>query len=216
MGVVIRGSAAAVVIALKRSAAPTIEDALYIGERQRARILGRTARGVDINGRAFAPYSTAKIYVAPNSRLGGKSRAKVSEKSQRAATKRLFKKIARGESTSAGGSPYISRTGLSICFPGGYAQYKKWLGRAGVDLRGQNAPHMLQGIQIQATAGEAGSAKELRIGIYGPKAKLANAHNSGGGRVPRRRFFGVSASDRRAAAADLKIRVQERLRNART
>lgn len=203
------------IIALKHKTAPTIEDALYVGERQRARILDRTARGVDVNGRAFAPYSTKKIYVAPNSRLSGKSRAKVSEKAQQNATKRLFKKISRGENTRASGAPYISRTGLSICFPGGYAQYKKWLGRSGVDLRGQNAPHMLQGIQIQATAGASGSAKELRIGIYGPKAKLANAHNQGG-RVPRRRFFGVSASDRRAAANDLKLRITERLRNARS
>lgn len=214
MGVTVRGSAASAIVAIKRRVAPTMEDALYLGERQRARILDRTSRGVDVDGRAFVDYSTKKFYFSPDGRLNGSTRELVSDKKRKTAVKRLFRVISRGERKGKTGAPYVSRSGLSICFPGGYKQFKKWLGRSGVDLRGKNAPHMLQAIQIRATPGEGAAAKEVKLGIYGPKAKIANAHNEGG-RVPRRRFFGISRSDRKAAVSDLQTRMIERLKNAR-
>jgi hypothetical protein len=47
---------------------PTKDDVLYALERQKARILERTARGVDFEGRPFAPYSTkGPVYYTPSS-----------------------------------------------------------------------------------------------------------------------------------------------------
>lgn len=210
MGVTVKGSVVASVRALKTKVQPTIADALYVGERQRARILDRTARGVDVNGAAFASYSTRRYYWSPNDRLNGRTKAKVTDQQRAAAVKRFARSIKARK--KAGNAPYVTPSGLSICFPLGYAQFKKWLGRSTVDLRGKNAPHMLQAIQIQAKDGGGGAAKEVRIGIYGPKAKLANAHNSGGGKLPKRRFFGASRADRAAAVKDLKTVIGARLK----
>lgn len=208
MGITIKGSAGVLIRAIKTSVRPTIADAQYVGERQRARILDRTGKGVDVDGKGFAGYSSKLFYYSPDGRLKGSTRSKVSVKKRQAAVKRLFKKI--GESGGKSGAPYVSKTGLSICFPGGYRQFKKWLGRSNVDLRGKSAPHMLQGIQIQTK--ETGAAVEARIGIYGPKAKIASAHNAGGGKLPKRRFFGASRADRNEAVRDLKLRIKERLK----
>jgi len=38
---------------------PTREDRLYVAERQKARIIARTGRGIDFNGRSFQQYSAA-------------------------------------------------------------------------------------------------------------------------------------------------------------
>ena len=38
---------------------PTREDLLYVAERQKARIIARTGRGTDFNGRTFKAYSPA-------------------------------------------------------------------------------------------------------------------------------------------------------------
>lgn len=210
MGVTIKGSASVLIRAIKANAKPTLADALYVGERQRARILDRTGRGVDIDGRGFAGYSTKLFYYSPDRRLKGSTRSKLGDKKRQSAVKRLFTKIGGGSQVGKSGAPYVSRSGLSICFPGGYRQFKKWLGRSNVDLRGKSAPHMLQGVQIQTK--ETGAAVEARIGIYGPKAKIANAHNAGGGRMPKRKFFGASKADRAEAVKDLKLRIKERLK----
>ena len=190
---------------------PTTADALYIGERQRARILRRTESGRDVNGAAFSPYSTSRLYWSPNGRLSGRAMAKLGAKKNSEAVRRFAKKI--GVKKSGGsGAPYVSSTGQTICFPGGYAQFKKQLGRSKVDLRGAQAPHMLQAIQVKVEGGT-GTVAAVKLGIYGPKARIANAHTSGG-RVPKRTFFGISRGDTRDAVRDLRDRIKVRLKDA--
>lgn len=227
MGVTVKGSAAETVIRLKRKSLPTAADALYVGERQRARILRRTESGRDVEGAAFAAYSTRRFYWSPGGRvrsvfhkrlgrLSAGETIRVNEalrKKERASVKRYFKIVTKGESFKAGTAPYVSRSGLSICFPGGYAQFKATLGRRGVDLRGPRAPHMLQAIQVRVE-GSGETAAAVRLGIYGEAAKRANAHNAGGGRLPQRRFFGVGKGDKPDAVKDLRDRIRARLKNA--
>lgn len=156
-----------------------VTDLRYALERQRSRILERTRRGVDLNGSTFAPYSTKGPYYYYPSRLG-------SAKSRSAAAARLGRKI--------GGT----RTRLGIKFAS-YAAFKASLGRNVVDLTGPRAPHMLQAMVVRTKSGSEGT-----IGIYGSEADRAEGHNVGvPGRLPRREFFGWSASDEKDMVDDL-------------
>lgn len=193
----------------KSKVLPTTEDALYAGQRQRTRILDRTAKGVDAKGASMAPYSRdGPYYYNPNGRLAGTAAgAKISEKSQKAATRRLFKKLGGG----ADGGPQISSTGRSIRFAS-YAAFKRYLGRSGVDLRGPKAPHMLQGVTVKADGSPGGVAAGVRVGIYGEAAERANAHNEGLGNVPRRRFFDVGPGDAGTMAKEIETIIRARAR----
>lgn len=222
----------------RKAAQPTAGDALYASQRQRSRILERTGRGVSVEGSAFPRYSTkGTYYYNPNGRLNRGSRSTVSPKQQQSAVKRAFRKIV-GESNRrkfefaqkrgkrVKGAPYITPSGNSIAFPGGYAAFKRWLGRSGVDLRGPRAPHMLQGILIKLGGLITGSqdvsvgintqpqkVDEVRMGIYGRElADRATAHNRGDGKLPRRHFFGASKADVKSFAADMFRRISERLK----
>lgn len=110
---------------LMTAAQPTEGDLLYALQRQRTRILKRTAAGVDADGASFAAYSP------------------------------------------------------------GYAKKKAAFGRTGVDLRGRNAPHMLQAIVVTAgpltDEGDSDTlAIEGAIGFYDERAALlAEVHNDG-------------------------------------
>lgn len=168
--------------ALAGAARVTRATAALVVEAQRTRILRRTQAGKNVDGRPFASYSTnGPYYYNPNGRLKAGS---VSEKQQRGAVKRLSRK--------APGSRE-SRTGRTLKFES-YAAFKKWLGRAGVDLRGPKAPHMLQSMATKVV-GQDGDIREMRIGIYGPAADRADGHNNGAGRLPKRHFFGASRED---------------------
>jgi len=216
---------------LKKAATPTVGDALYAGQRQRTRILDRTARGVDVNGRPFKPYSeNGPYYYNPNGRLTAASRAQIGDKTQKGAAKRFLSNITTKAQREKGGAPTVSRTGRTVKFES-YAAFKKWLGRAVVDLRGARSPHMLQAIAIkvggyilggeQDAAGVQSNsqqpATEMRIGIYGDAAQRATGHNTGpdtGAAVPKREFFGASAADIKQMARDVLARIQARLGRA--
>lgn len=93
----------------------TVGDALYAGQRQRTRILQRTAQGVDVDGRKFAPYSeNGPYYYNPNGRLSAASREKVSDKTQKGAARRLLNKITTKEQRASDNAPALSRTGRTI------------------------------------------------------------------------------------------------------
>lgn len=184
-----------VILRIARAIKPTHEDLLYAGQRQITRILERTARGVDVNGRPFAPYSkNGPYYYNPNGRLGPAGRAKLSEKQQKDSAKRMQGKI--------GGS--LSRTGRTVKFPS-YAAFKQWLGRSGVDLTGPRAPHMLQALTAKA------SGVDVTLGIYGTAAARATGHNFGARHLPQRRFFGASADDAKQMVKDIYVRIKARL-----
>jgi hypothetical protein len=198
-------------IDLARNAQPTEGDALYASQRQRTRILRRTARGVDVDEIPFAPYSeNGPYYYYPNGRVGNK---KTGQKKNHEAAKRLSKKI--------GGT--VTRNGIKF---ESYAAFKAAMGRGDVDLRGPRAPHMLQAIAVKTGSSSNLADEEVEltdkpnvvdeavIGIYGKEAERASGHNQGGRHLPKRRFFGASAADVVAMIQDVTSRVVARLKAA--
>jgi phage gpG-like protein len=165
----------------------TSQDVLYALNRQKARILDRTARGVDINGQAFEPYSTKGPYYYYPAKAGRTAG------SRKSSAGRFAKKV--------GGQ----RTTVGVKFPS-YADFKRSLGRSGVDLTGPRAPHMLQAIVVKTTGNDSGV-----IGIYGPEADRAEGHNVGAGHLPRREFFGFSDRDHDEMVADVDRLIAARL-----
>jgi hypothetical protein len=182
------------------------DDASYAINRQKNRILERTARGVDVDGRPFAPYSTnGPYYYYPNARVGNSS---FTERQNKAAASRLKRKLERGAAKNAAGEMRLTRTGKGIVFQS-YAAFKRWLGRTAVDLRGPRAPHMLQALVVKISGNP---VTEARLGIYGAEAERASGHNYGSRRLPRRKFLGANESDKKSILADIKARIMERLR----
>lgn len=166
----------------------TSADILYGLNRQKTRMLERTARGVDLNGSAFTPYSQrGPYYYYPN--RGATPGAR------RASAGRLGKKIGAGVRT---------RVGLKFA---SYAAFKAALGRGTVDLFGPRAPHMLQAIVVKSSGLLGGGT----IGIYGPEADRATGHNTGFGHLPKREFFGWGANDEVLMLKDLETILSARL-----
>lgn len=188
----------------RKASQVTPGDVEYSLQRQRTRILRRTEQGVDVEGRAFAAYLRTPYTYYPHGVLGRVS-SRLSESSKRNSTKRLHRKLTNNDFKRAG--VRLTKSGLGIHFPGGYAQFKQWLGRAGVDLRGARAPHMLQHLQVRILSGREGA-----IGIYAPdKAAIADGHNRGTRHLPQRRFLGASQADITAIAEDVITRIRARL-----
>ena len=228
------------VMKIRKALVVTEGDLLYAGQRQRTRILDRTGRGVDVNGQAFAPYSQkGPFYYYPNGRTGN---SRFSEKQNKAAASRLFRKLtgkgagghrafsAGGKGSkvpSKHGEAWVTRSGRGLGFSS-YAAFKRWLGRALVDLRGARSPHMLQAIMVKTGNRQFGlfgnqavgpaempnRADELVLGIYGDAAKRASGHNTGGNKrshLPKRKFFGASADDKKQMVRDVYQRMKARL-----
>lgn len=218
------------ILELAKDALPTEGDAIYAAQRQRSRILERTANGVDVDGAPFEPYSTKGPYYYYPNKVG---RNKASVKRNKAAVSRLLKRLAgvsefREEQDIAGGSGGTkTRGGEGIRFDS-YADFKRSLGRLGVDLRGPRAPHMLQAIAvgtgIERTVGDDQTlglnerpepAVVVVIGIYGEEAGRATGHNTG--ENPRwksrhqRRFLGATDADLKAMSDDIGMRIAMRL-----
>ena len=212
---------------LLADATPTQGDLLYAGNRQKTRMLDRTARGVDYQGRRFAPYNyTRPYYWTP---WTGSRRNSYLKMQQSAA--RVFKKIGGNVRTGllrSGATgrvvAQLTRFRQSIKFRS-YADFKRSLGRAaGVDLMGPRAPHMLQalvvisdGIQVAGRSPRVGlrsmraAGSRLTIGIYGDEADRAEGHNEGTGDLPQRRFFDASDADLEAMAEDVAERIALRI-----
>jgi hypothetical protein len=224
------GDPAEYIIRLANEAKPTEGDALYAAQRQKTRMIERTLRGVDVNERAFEPYSTnGPYYYSPLGRVG---RTKATVKQKKAAVRRLLKRTAGvteirseyGGYTGVGGVK--TRSGTSIRYES-YADFKASLGRAGVDLTGPRAPHMLQSAGVRAgnrafasigdesVEGKNTPVTEFAIGIYGEAAGRATGHNTGFSprwkRRHQRYFWGASASDLQAMASDIWTRIKVRL-----
>lgn len=191
---------------------PTEVDGLYAGNRQKARILERTERGVDVDEKPFAPYSEASEYIwYPVGRATG---SRVSDVAKRRSALRMAGRLGveKTRVTKGGGIRFDS-----------YAAFKQSLGRKGVDLRGPSAPHMLQAITVKtsgskslvADATRRGSSqlREVVIGVYGEAAKRGTGHNEGNAKkkLPQRRWFGASRKDAEQFAADLATSIRKRL-----
>lgn len=208
-----------VIDAAIKAAQPTVGDLLYAGQRQRSRILERTAHGVDFEERTFHPYSTkGPFYFYP-----GKN-----AKNRSAAANRFGKKIGLKGGLRSGKVARIrffataTRTKLGIKFSS-YAAFKSFLGRSFVDLMGAFAPHMLQAIIVKAggvsiaegevveTSNDA-PANEIILAIYGDEAERAEGHNVGARHLPQRKFMGASESDKQAVLNDLTSRAAIRVR----
>jgi hypothetical protein len=68
---------------------------------------------------------------------------------------------------------------------------------------------MLQAIQTKVEG-----LKMLVLGIYGPKADIAQGHNEGARNLPQRRFFGASSADLKQMACDIGDRIAARMKRA--
>jgi hypothetical protein len=124
---------------LQAALVPAESALLYALERQKTRILLRTAAGVDADGAPFVPYSAA------------------------------------------------------------YAKAKsKYRDASVVDLRGRNAPNMLMDIHSEITG-----PGEMALRFYSERdAMLAEVHDQGEGRMPRRHFFDVDSGGADLAAME--------------
>lgn len=164
------------------------ETMLLAGESVRSHIVQDTAHGVDAEGSTFAPYSKKGPYYYNPSTGGGKFRARAPH----VAAARLHGLLKRRGLPGA-----LSRNGTTIRFES-YAEFKATFGRLNVDLRGIDAPHMLDQIEVQATANEA------RIFIQGEAGGRAQGHNVGAGRLPRRTFFAISQDAAQSVLATIR------------
>lgn len=203
--------------AIDRNAVPTVGDLMYAGQRQRTRILDRTARGVDVDEQSFAPYSTnGPYYYYPSKNSKNRHAA-----AGRIANKLGIKKKVTPAQKRAG---IVGRTRLGIKFAN-YAAFKASLGRFLVDLRGPSAPHMLQAIIVRVgglvsqvndlfTGENTAPASEITIGIYGDEALRASGHNEGTAHLPRRHFMGANDSDKTAMMDDILSRMIARVKKA--
>jgi len=203
----VKGDPRGIVSRWRKAIHVTAADAVSALNLQKTRILQRTARGVDVEGRAFRPYSTKGPYTYyPNARAGGSS---FTERQSKAAAARLKRKLAAKPTKGAGGMR-LTRSGKGIVFDS-YAAFKRWLGRTTVDLRGPRAPHMLQALVVKVVGSGDTVARDGRLGIYGAEATRASGHTYGAGRLPKRKFLGVSIADRVEIVKDIKARITARL-----
>lgn len=222
------------IIQIRDALKPTEGDLLAAGISQRTRIMLRTAAHVDVDGNAFAPYSEkGPYYYRPWDRPGMKGkiadrRKLLTASSRGRSTARFFKRLGGSNRTGelkVKGEVLAKVQGEhkdTIRFES-YAAFKRSLGRAGVDLTGPRAPHMMQAITVKAGAayvqgdsnnqsGSTTPASTLVLGIYGPKAEIATGHNTGNNRgLPKRRFFGASNSDARSMLSEIFAHVKARL-----
>lgn len=197
----------------------TTGDMLYAGQRQRTRILDRTARGVDVDEVAFHPYSTkGPYYYYP-----GKSAKNRPAAARSFAGKIGLKNKRIGTTVTITGGHSASRTRYGVKFSS-YAAFKQFLGRTNVDLRGPSAPHMLQAevVRVKEVTLKLGDdynwdtanqpANEATIAIYGEEAERASGHNEGRGHLPRRHFHGANAGDKATFLNDILTRVTFRVK----
>lgn len=193
----------------------TVGDLALAGQLIRSDIREKTAAGIDVEGLAFAPYSTKGPYYYNPSTGGGKFLQGDKAKAQRSAKtlQRALKKV--------GGGGQLSRTGRTIRFDS-YAAFKAAFGRTTVDLHGVTPPHMLDAIVVRvdghttnATGSEfvAGNATVV-VGIYGDEAHRASGHNNGARFLPRRHFFGISNNTFQKIGAAILDRIGTRARRA--
>lgn len=178
---------------LERAIEPTRDDVLAVLEWKRARVIELTGQGLDFEGLPFAAYSEKSPYTWYPA---GRHASGRTPKSKLDAAKRMRRKLGAGTVTESGGIRFES-----------YGAFKRSLGRAGVDLTGPSAPHMLQEL-VSRVIGEG----EGRLGIYGTeKAAIAEYHNEGTPRMPKRRFLDTAAADVPVMTEILTRRVEARL-----
>lgn len=205
---------------LGKAATVRPEDCLMLGNHLKANVLDRTSRGVDVEGRAFASYSTkgpyyyyptklsargrrAKNVLSAYGRSGHAAEAETlatEQGSRRRAAQRLHRKLGK-EGT---------RTRVGIKFES-YAAFKRALGRFLVDLTGPRAPHMLQGLMVRALDGAVGFV----LGIYGEPALRARGHQEGNPKcnLPQRKFLGATQDDRKSMLGLLSSVVHGRIKS---
>jgi hypothetical protein len=202
---------------IETAARPLASDMLLVMNQQKTRILDRTARGVDVNEQAFAPYSEkGPYYYYPSGPVheGAQRSFNFSlsaYRKRRATAAANFARAVKNRKGQRGlfeGNVGRRRGSVGVRFDS-YGAFKRSLGRSVVDLMGPKAPHMLQAIVVRTFGGGEGA-----IGIYGPEADRAEGHNLGVPRnhLPQRYWFGVSDSDETAMNEELADLTAARIR----
>jgi hypothetical protein len=217
---------------IKALSTPTVGDLLAVGQGGRTAIRQRTARGIDVNGAPFAPYSTKRFYFYPNGAVGSTRRV--------AGTRNLNQQqVQKARATAAAGrfkktDKIGLRTPYGIRYDGGYAEAKAAHGRQNPDLYGlQQHTHMLDTMMVKAggveltSAGDSldfGSeleasenimpATEVTLGFYGPEAARAQGNNEGTRTVPKREFFALNSQEQTVAETILGRRMEARAKEA--
>lgn len=136
---------------LAKVSQPVVSDLLFAGQRQRSRMLEKTAQGVDADGQSFHEYSTRwPVYFYPSK--NGKSNKQRASAVARLANKAGAKGLRQGKERSIGtarGKVTVKRTRLGLKFAN-YAELKAFFGRTVVDLFGMGSgPHMLQALIVR-------------------------------------------------------------------
>lgn len=203
---------------IRRLTTITVGDIQFVGQFLRSEILQRTARGLDVNGAPFAPYSTkGPYYFYPNGQRSEVRHARAT------AAKNRFK--------TAGGSG--ERTPYGIRYAS-YAAAKEAHGASVVNLFGmEQHTHMLNtmvvkvdGQAMEDALGPTGSelsafeniapARRLSIGFYGPEAERAKGHNEGvPGKLPQREFMALNEAELERGAHAIEQRLKTRAAAAR-
>lgn len=211
------GQAKTFALRVGKAIQPTTGDLLEVLARQQSRILERTERGLDYQGRPFAAYSSRGPYYYYPSGPVGQTRTAQARKNGKAGVARMARLGLGGTRT---------RSGFGLRFSSYRAFKLGYLGRSNVDLRGARAPHMLQQIVMQvgsvrvAPGSQTGAlgpsdrpqpATRGTLGIYGEAGARAAGHNEGTRRLPQRRFFDMSDKDIDDAAELLLDRATARL-----
>ncbi len=156
----------------------TEKDMRRLGQGIVVTIKTRTLRGLDKRGNPFKPYSRRPIYVA-------KRHARLAPK---------------------GGRP--SRTGKSIYYAGGYAEYKRTSRRLSVPTDGSATAEVdliLSGQLMGSIHVSRATPTSVRIST-GAREALYGVHVNNV-----RRFMGISRKDREQMSADIEAIVERRL-----
>ncbi len=185
---------------------------------QHRRIINRTARGLDADGRSFTAYDDKHPYYwNPKGSTAGVALTS----SQRQSRNRLARTV-RGK----GGAKKTSR---GIRFDS-YAAFKASFGRVLVDLTSVGRPttHMMMSIvllirgtsrrlrgaeSVGSVSANTRPATEGRLVIRGAPGPRAASHNEGLGRMPRRQFLAWGIGDLERAKNFVVQRMENRLRH---
>jgi len=193
-------------------------DLVIAMQHQKLRILKRTARGLDFDGKTFTRYNrTRPVYVYPEG--SGKTRTKRARTAAKRSRDSLFLKLRKPVKGPNKSKPAKTRKGIK--FPS-YEAMKRAFGINVVDMRSirSRARHMMDVLVVKAggsTVRKRGGNSDrpglsVSLVVEGRKqSRRMSIHGLGLGSQPVRRVMAMSALDRVEFLNDVTRNIAERL-----